>query len=121
MKEKFSKFPFSKEEIEKIERLPTLTQSILLFIVENIKDEKALITSRKILAEHCGKSISSVKRSIVQLRKSNLIKTYQSGGFSMYIPCYSFSDLNSKMNEKKKFLSINAVFLLDEKEWSVND
>lgn len=119
MKEKFSKFPFNEEEIKKIEKLPVLTQNILLFIVTNVKDERALITSRKILADYSKKSISSVKRSIVQLRENNLIKTYQSGGFSMYIPCYAFSDLSSKMNERERFLSVNAVFLLEKKEWKV--
>lgn len=115
MKEKFSDFPFTETEIEKIEKLPTLTQEILLFIISNSKG-KALVTSRKILADYFSKSISSVKRSIVLLKENELITTYQSGGFNMYIPSYVVPSwiIDGKMN----FLSVNAVLLLNEREWN---
>jgi hypothetical protein len=114
MKENFSKFPFTELEIEKIDKLPTLAQDILWFIVTNAQG-KALVTSRQILANYCEKSISSVKRSVVLLKESGLIKTYQSGGFNMYIPSYVLPTLKSA--EKENFLLINSVLLLSEREW----
>lgn len=115
MKEKFSDFPFTEMEMKKIEQLPKLAQKILLFIVSNAKG-KALVTSRKTLADYFSKSISSVKRSIVLLKENELITTYQSGGFNMYIPSYVVPSwiIDGKMS----FLSVNAVLLLDEREWN---
>lgn len=125
MKDEFTRFPFDNDELGKIAELPFVTQKILLFIMQNAhyeRDDKiAVMISRTTIAESLCVSVSTVKRSLTTLKEKGLIGIYQTGGFNVYVPSWVNTTLRIDSSNKKDYLSIKTVLLLDKKELKKSD